>query len=140
MGSIESGKLANFVFFDKNSRREFRTARVRVSRSSNGAPSPGAIDPRHYNCPLGSRRIAIRRFGLGLACLLLCVGQPSIGRAATGSVPPRAVAPSDAEIRRILVDEIDVQEQGVGIVVGILDITSAVCWPTGVLKKTIPVS
>jgi D-alanyl-D-alanine-carboxypeptidase/D-alanyl-D-alanine-endopeptidase len=58
---------------------------------------------------------------LGLACLLLCVGQASVGRAAIGTVSPRAVAPSDAEIHRILVDRIDVQKQGVGIVVGILE-------------------
>lgn len=34
---------------------------------------------------------------------------------------PDAQVPSDAEIRKILVDRIDVQHQGVGIVVGIID-------------------
>jgi serine-type D-Ala-D-Ala carboxypeptidase/endopeptidase len=73
------------------------------------------------SCSLGSRRSAIRCFYLGLACLVLCVGQISVSQAAAGSGPPRAVAPSDAQIRRILVDRIDVQRQGVGIVVGILE-------------------
>jgi len=44
--------------------------------------------------------------------------------AATSAAPSSAVAwtpPSDAEIRKILVDRIDVQHQGVGIVVGIID-------------------
>jgi D-alanyl-D-alanine-carboxypeptidase/D-alanyl-D-alanine-endopeptidase len=63
----------------------------------------------------------MRRFCSGLACLLLCIGQTSIGRAASRTVPPHAVAPSDTEIQRILADRIDVQKQGVGIVVGILE-------------------
>lgn len=64
----------------------------------------------------------MRRLGLGLACLLLCVGQIPVGRAAAQTATPGATtAPSDAEIRRILVDRIDVQKQGVGIVVGILE-------------------
>ena len=64
----------------------------------------------------------MRRLGLGLACLLLCVGQIPVGRAAAQTATPGATTgPSDAEIRRILVDRIDVQKQGVGIVVGILE-------------------
>jgi CubicO group peptidase (beta-lactamase class C family) len=49
-----------------------------------------------------------------LACLVLY---------ATGSIaqPTAVTAPSDAEIRRILVDRIDVQKQSVGIVVGVIE-------------------
>jgi CubicO group peptidase (beta-lactamase class C family) len=49
-----------------------------------------------------------------LACLVLY---------ATGSIaePTAVTAPSDAEIRRILVDRIDVQRQSVGIVVGVIE-------------------
>jgi serine-type D-Ala-D-Ala carboxypeptidase/endopeptidase len=74
-------------------------------------------------CPVRSRRAAIRRFGLGLVCLLSCVGQmqTSVGRAATVEIAPRAVTLSDSEIRRILMDRIDVQKQGVGVVVGIIE-------------------
>jgi len=54
------------------------------------------------------------RLCLGLACLVLH---------ATGSIsqPSAVTAPSDAEIRRILVDRIDVQKQSVGIVVGVVE-------------------
>src|SRR6202167_5751877 len=74
-------------------------------------------------CPVRSRRAAIRRFGLGLVCFLFCVGQmqTSVGRAATVEAAPRAITLSDSEIRRILINRIDVQKQGVGIVVGIIE-------------------
>jgi CubicO group peptidase (beta-lactamase class C family) len=52
-----------------------------------------------------------------LACLVLSVGQ---GAAQTTTSSP-GVAPSDAEIRRILAERVDVQKQGVGIVVGVID-------------------
>ncbi|HEY2402488.1 MAG TPA: serine hydrolase [Steroidobacteraceae bacterium] len=55
----------------------------------------------------------MRRLSFGLACFVWSVTQ------ATTS-PPTAV-PSDAEIRRILVERIDVQKQGIGIVVGVID-------------------
>jgi serine-type D-Ala-D-Ala carboxypeptidase/endopeptidase len=53
----------------------------------------------------------------GLACLGLFVLD------ATAQTPPAiaAAAPTDAEIRRLLVDRIDVQKQSVGIVVGVID-------------------
>jgi CubicO group peptidase (beta-lactamase class C family) len=41
--------------------------------------------------------------------------------AATAQTPPIAAAPTDAEIRRILTERIDVQKQSVGIVVGVID-------------------
>jgi D-alanyl-D-alanine-carboxypeptidase/D-alanyl-D-alanine-endopeptidase len=65
----------------------------------------------------------IRRFGLRLACFLFCVGQMQtpVSRAATVEIAPRAVTLSDSEIRRILMDRIDVQKQGVGIVIGIIE-------------------
>jgi CubicO group peptidase (beta-lactamase class C family) len=67
-------------------------------------------------------RIAIRRSGLGLASFVLCVGlmQTPVGLAATVEIAPRAIALSDSEIRRILINRIDVQRQGIGIVVGII--------------------
>jgi D-alanyl-D-alanine-carboxypeptidase/D-alanyl-D-alanine-endopeptidase len=52
---------------------------------------------------------------LGLACFLWYSAQ-----AATQTMTA-AAAPSDAEIRRILAERIDVQKQGVGIVVGVID-------------------
>jgi D-alanyl-D-alanine-carboxypeptidase/D-alanyl-D-alanine-endopeptidase len=57
----------------------------------------------------------IRRLCLGLACFLWYSAQ-----AATQTMTA-AAAPSDAEIRRILAERIDVQKQGVGIVVGVID-------------------
>jgi serine-type D-Ala-D-Ala carboxypeptidase/endopeptidase len=54
---------------------------------------------------------------LALACLVLYAGQAA---AQTPTSSPGA-APSDAEIRRILAERIDVQRQGVGIVVGVID-------------------
>jgi serine-type D-Ala-D-Ala carboxypeptidase/endopeptidase len=60
---------------------------------------------------------------LGLACFLFCVGQmqPAIGGAATVEIAPRANTLSDSEIRAILINRIDVQKQGIGIVVGIIE-------------------
>jgi serine-type D-Ala-D-Ala carboxypeptidase/endopeptidase len=52
---------------------------------------------------------------LGLACLVW------YGAAAQTSTSSSSAAPSDAEIRRILAERIDVQKQGVGIVVGVID-------------------
>jgi D-alanyl-D-alanine-carboxypeptidase/D-alanyl-D-alanine-endopeptidase len=49
-----------------------------------------------------------------LACLALSV-------AVTGQSAELGRAPSDAEIRQILVNRIDTQKQGVGIVVGVID-------------------
>ena len=59
----------------------------------------------------------MRRLCLGLACFVLYVAQA--GAQTTPS--SRSAAPSDAEIRRILAERIDVQKQGVGIVVGVID-------------------
>lgn len=58
----------------------------------------------------------MRRVSFGLACLAVYVAQ-----AAQTTTSPPGAAPSDAEIRRILVERIDVQKQGVGIVVGVID-------------------
>jgi D-alanyl-D-alanine-carboxypeptidase/D-alanyl-D-alanine-endopeptidase len=58
----------------------------------------------------------MRRLCFGLACLAVYVAQ-----AAQTTTSSRGAAPSDAEIRRILVERIDVQKQGVGIVVGVID-------------------
>ena len=70
-----------------------------------------------------SRRAAIRRVGLWFAFIMCCAGQTqtAVGGAATVEIAPRAVTPSDSEIRRILMGRIDVQKQGVGIVVGIIE-------------------
>jgi serine-type D-Ala-D-Ala carboxypeptidase/endopeptidase len=56
----------------------------------------------------------MRRSNLVLACLVLC---------AAGSMaqPAAVTAPPDAEIRRILVERVDVQKQSVGIVVGVVE-------------------
>lgn len=53
---------------------------------------------------------------LGLACLACYMAQ-----AAAQTTTSSSAAPSDAEIRRILAERIDVQKQGVGIVVGVID-------------------
>ena len=55
----------------------------------------------------------MRRMCVGLICLVLPVA------AAIAQSPPPAAAPPDSEIRRILIDRIDTQKQGVGIVVGL---------------------
>ena len=57
---------------------------------------------------------------LGLACLVL-YGVGSTAKPATTGTAPSGLAPSDTEIRRILVDRIDVQKQSVGIVVGVIE-------------------
>src|SRR3984957_9691536 len=59
----------------------------------------------------------MRRLYLGLACFVLYAAQA--GAQTTTSSP--SAAPSDDEIRRILAERIDVQKQGVGIVVGVID-------------------
>jgi D-alanyl-D-alanine-carboxypeptidase/D-alanyl-D-alanine-endopeptidase len=57
----------------------------------------------------------MNRFRLSaLLCLALCIVGPA--HAAGG-----AVAPSDADIRQILVNRIDKEKQGVGIVIGVID-------------------
>jgi D-alanyl-D-alanine-carboxypeptidase/D-alanyl-D-alanine-endopeptidase len=58
------------------------------------------------------------RLCLGLACFALLVAQAA---AQTTSPPPAATLPSGDEIRHILAERIDIQKQGVGIVVGIID-------------------
>jgi serine-type D-Ala-D-Ala carboxypeptidase/endopeptidase len=62
--------------------------------------------------------MAMSRLCLGLVCFALCAIQQA--GAQTPTLSPAGV-PSDAEIRRILADRIDVQKQGIGIVVGIID-------------------
>ena len=57
----------------------------------------------------------MRRMCVGLICLVLPVA------AAIAQSPPPAAAPPDSEIRRILIDRIDTQKQGVGIVVGVIE-------------------
>jgi serine-type D-Ala-D-Ala carboxypeptidase/endopeptidase len=57
----------------------------------------------------------MRRMCVGLICLVLPVA------AAIAQTPPPAAAPPDSEIRRILIDRIDTQKQGVGIVVGVIE-------------------
>ena len=58
----------------------------------------------------------MRRLCFALACLAAYVAQ-----AAQTTTSSPGAAPSDAEIRRILVERIDAQKQGVGIVVGVID-------------------
>jgi serine-type D-Ala-D-Ala carboxypeptidase/endopeptidase len=61
--------------------------------------------------------MGMRRSCLALACLALCVVEAS-----APALPANGTTvPSDAEIRSILVDRIDVQKQGVGIVVGVIE-------------------
>jgi CubicO group peptidase (beta-lactamase class C family) len=59
----------------------------------------------------------MRRLYLALACLALYIME---ARAQTPP-PTTTAAPSDAEIRNILADRIDVQKQGVGIVIGVIE-------------------
>jgi len=56
----------------------------------------------------------MRWLRLGLACWVVSIAHAAAPTAAAG-------APSDAEIRRILVERIDVEKQDVGIVIGIID-------------------
>ena len=57
----------------------------------------------------------MRRILLCLICLGLCVTE------AVAQTPRVTSAPSDAEIRRILSDRVDVQKRDVGIVVGVIE-------------------
>jgi D-alanyl-D-alanine-carboxypeptidase/D-alanyl-D-alanine-endopeptidase len=56
----------------------------------------------------------MRPFGLIVLFCILCA-------TATARTAAPGVSPSDSDIRRILVDRIDKQKQGVGIVVGVID-------------------
>lgn len=67
--------------------------------------------------PAGSKAAAIRRLCLGVACFACFIAHAP----AQTTTPSSSAAPSDAEIRRILAERIDVQKQGVGIVVGVID-------------------
>ena len=58
---------------------------------------------------------------LGLVCLALFVAEAFAATASTPSTPLASSAPSDSEIRRILIDRIDVEKRGVGIVVGVIE-------------------
>ena len=57
------------------------------------------------------------------------LGRPAAGSVAESSAAPKPAAPwtvpSDAEIRRILVDRVDIEHRGVGIVVGVIDAYTA---------------
>jgi D-alanyl-D-alanine-carboxypeptidase/D-alanyl-D-alanine-endopeptidase len=64
-----------------------------------------------------ARRTAMTRLYLGLVCFVLSVTQAG-AQTITSSL---SAAPSDSEIRRILAERIDIQKQGVGIVVGVID-------------------
>ena len=48
---------------------------------------------------------------------------PAPAKATTPTAAANWTVPSDAEIRKLLVDRIDVQHQGVGVVVGVIDAT-----------------
>lgn len=67
--------------------------------------------------PAGSKAAAIRRLCLGVACFACYIAHAP----AQTTTPSSSAAPSDTEIRRILAERIDVQKQGVGIVVGVID-------------------
>jgi serine-type D-Ala-D-Ala carboxypeptidase/endopeptidase len=59
----------------------------------------------------------MRRLYLAVACLALCLLE------AKAQTPPAMTtsAPPDAEIRSILADRVEVQKQGVGIVIGVIE-------------------
>jgi serine-type D-Ala-D-Ala carboxypeptidase/endopeptidase len=78
--------------------------------------------------PAGSKE-AIRRLCLGLVCFAW------YSAAAQTTTPASSAAPPDAEIRRILAERIDVQKQGVGIVVGIIDAHGRRVVAYGALEK-----
>ena len=71
----------------------------------------------------------MRRTCFGLMCAALLVTEtfaatppaPTPSPAAPASPPSLTSAPSDSEIRRILIDRIDVEKRGVGIVVGVIE-------------------
>jgi len=62
---------------------------------------------------------ALFRIVTGLLVIVISPTGIAAAQAAPASAPPSAL-PSDAEIRKILVDRIDVQHQGVGIVIGVI--------------------
>ena len=72
---------------------------------------------------------AFRRLCLGLACFFWCSAH------AAPQATTVAAAPSDTEIRRILEERIDVQKQGVGIVVGVIDSRGRRVVAYGALEK-----
>ena len=58
---------------------------------------------------------------------------------ADGQSPPKTTTPSDADIRQILVDRIDLQHQSVGIVVGVIGPAGRRVMPMGIWRRTIHV-
>ena len=74
---------------------------------------------------------------IGRYVVLLTVGMAAAASLAAQSAPaptqtaPVSAALSDAEIRKILVDRIDMHRQSVGIVVGVVDAPGGGSSPTG---------
>src|SRR5256886_6192827 len=54
---------------------------------------------------------------------------------ADGQSPPKTTTPSDADIRQILVDRIDLQHQSVGIVVGVIGPAGRRVMPMGIWRR-----
>jgi CubicO group peptidase (beta-lactamase class C family) len=77
--------------------------------------------------PIGRHEMFHFRYGI-LLCLALCM----FGTAAAFD---RAAAPSDSDIHQILVNRIDKEKQGVGIVVGVIDAKGRRVVSYGTLEK-----
>lgn len=76
----------------------------------------------------------MRTLRLGILCCF--IGFFTLAQAAP--VPAAGAAPSDAEIRKLLVNRIDVEKQGVGIVVAVVDRTGQRIVSYGALEKGDP--
>ncbi|HVA17257.1 MAG TPA: hypothetical protein VMV59_06045 [Candidatus Dormibacteraeota bacterium] len=69
---------------------------------------------------------------LGLAVAVLAAGGSAKGAGEMTQNARQALAPSDAEIRDILVQRIDAMHRSVGIVVGVVDAKGGAWWRTGI--------
>jgi D-alanyl-D-alanine-carboxypeptidase/D-alanyl-D-alanine-endopeptidase len=69
---------------------------------------------------------------------ILCCFMGAFAQARAAPAPAPGAAPSDAQIRKILVNRIDVEKQGVGIVVAVVDRTGQRIVSYGALEKGDP--
>jgi D-alanyl-D-alanine-carboxypeptidase/D-alanyl-D-alanine-endopeptidase len=76
----------------------------------------------------------MRTLRIGILCCLI----GTFAQARPGPVPTPGAAPSDTEIRKILVSRIDVEKQGLGIVIAVVDRTGHRIVSYGALEKGDP--
>jgi D-alanyl-D-alanine-carboxypeptidase/D-alanyl-D-alanine-endopeptidase len=81
---------------------------------------PGEVERTNYEMTLQAQFSQHVRTGLMCVAGAMALAG-SVVRAQVGTPPAGVALPSDAEIRRVLADRIDVQRRSLGMVVGILD-------------------